>query len=191
MTEYGSKNAHPPGQTPRLRLAKVEALVLRAPVETPVQTSFGIMHDRPAVLVRIEDRDGMVGWGEIWCNFPSVGAEHRARVLESCIAPILLEQEWDSPLQAFDTLSEVGAVDVVAITNEKAWCFLVRERVDDLLSGPFGVGICGDVEVDDLSPVMTHHDEDVQNAERDRGHGEEVTGSDIGWCRPGIRTPTH
>jgi hypothetical protein len=27
---------------------------------------------------------------------------------------------------------------------------------------------------------MTHHDEDVQNAERDRGHGEEVAGSDIG-----------
>jgi len=90
---------------PRLRLAKVEALVLRAPVETPVQTSFGIMYDRPALLVRIEDRDGMVGWGETWCNFPGVGAEHRARVLESCIAPILLEQEWDNPPQAFDMLS--------------------------------------------------------------------------------------
>lgn len=93
------------GLPPRLSLAKVEAFVLRAPVETPVQTSFGIMYDRPAVLVRIEDRDGMVGWGEIWCNFPGVGAEHRARVLASCVAPILLEQAWDSPQQAFDTLS--------------------------------------------------------------------------------------
>ena len=92
-------------QTPRLRLAKVEAIVLRAPVETPVQTSFGIMYDRPAVLVRIEDRDGIVGWGEIWCNFPAVGAEHRARMLESCVAPILLEQDWDSPLQALEALS--------------------------------------------------------------------------------------
>ena len=90
---------------PQLKLAKVEAMVLRAPVTTPVQTSFGIMHDRPAVLVRIEDPDGMVGWGEIWCNFPGVGAEHRARVLASCIAPILLEQEWDNPPQAFDMLS--------------------------------------------------------------------------------------
>ena len=108
MTQYGSENARNAqslGQTPRLRLAKVEALVFRAPVATPVQTSFGIMHDRPAVLVRVEDRDGMVGWGEIWCNFPSVGAEHRARVLESCIAPILLEREWDDPPQAFEALS--------------------------------------------------------------------------------------
>lgn len=90
---------------PPLRLAKVEALVFRAPIAVPVQTSFGIMHDRPAVLVRAQDRDGCVGWGEIWCNFPAVGAEHRARVLASCVAPILLEQEWDSPRQAFALLT--------------------------------------------------------------------------------------
>jgi hypothetical protein len=36
---------------------------------------------------------------------------------------------------AFDTLGEVVAVDVVAIANEKTWCFLVREGVDDLLDG--------------------------------------------------------
>lgn len=109
MTVQGNSstanNASGGSMPPRLRLAKVEAMVLRAPVDTPVQTSFGIMHDRPAVLVRVEDRDGMVGWGEIWCNFPGVGAEHRARVLASCVAPVLLEQEWSGPQQAFDTLS--------------------------------------------------------------------------------------
>lgn len=88
-----------------LRLAKVEALVFRAPIARPVQTSFGTMHDRPAVLVRVEDRDGCVGWGEIWCNFPAVGAEHRARVLESVVAPILLEREWATPRQAFQEAS--------------------------------------------------------------------------------------
>jgi D-galactarolactone cycloisomerase len=74
----------------RLRIAKVEALVFRAPVDEPVRTSFGTMHDRPAVLVRIEDRDGAVGWGEIWCNFPSCGAEHRARLVRTVFAPLLL-----------------------------------------------------------------------------------------------------
>ena len=91
--------------SPPIRLARVEALVFRAPVTVPVQTSFGIMHDRPAVLVRVEDRDGAVGWGEIWCNFPGVGAEHRARVLETCVAPVLLEQDWREPAQAFDELT--------------------------------------------------------------------------------------
>jgi D-galactarolactone cycloisomerase len=74
----------------RLRIAKVEALVFRAPIDEPIRTSFGTMHDRPAVLVRIEDRDGAIGWGEIWCNFPSCGAEHRARLVRTVFAPLLL-----------------------------------------------------------------------------------------------------
>jgi L-alanine-DL-glutamate epimerase-like enolase superfamily enzyme len=93
-----------PGLTP-LRLAKIETFVFRAPIAHAVQTSFGIMHDRPAVLVRVQDSDGAHGWGEVWCNFPSVGAEHRARVLDSCAAPILLEQPWSHPGIAFDTLT--------------------------------------------------------------------------------------
>ena len=84
-----------------LSLAKVEAQVFRVPIAEPVQTSFGIMHDRPAVLVRVEDREGAVGWGEIWCNFPAVGAEHRARLLESAVAPILLSRAWAHPAEAF------------------------------------------------------------------------------------------
>ena len=90
---------------PPIRLTAVEAIVLRVPIDEPVQTSFGIMYDRPAVLVRIEDDHGTVGWGEIWCNFPSVGAEHRARLLESCVAPILLQQAWSHPTEAFAELS--------------------------------------------------------------------------------------
>ena len=86
-------------------LKKAEASVYRTPVDEPVQTSFGIMYDRPAVLVRVEDGDGLVGWGEVWCNFPSVGAEHRARLFNSVIAPILLEQTWDSPITVCNTLT--------------------------------------------------------------------------------------
>ena len=66
-----------------LKLGRIEAFVFRAPIDTPVQTSFGIMRDRPAVFVRITDTDGAGGWGEIWCNFPTVGAEHRVRLVES------------------------------------------------------------------------------------------------------------
>lgn len=91
---------------PLIELVKVQAFVYRARIETPVQTSFGVMYDRPVVLVRIEDALGRVGWGEVWCNFPSVGAEHRARVLESCAAPILLSQKWAHPQEVFETLTQ-------------------------------------------------------------------------------------
>ena len=90
-----------------LALAKVEAMVFRVPIETPVITSFGIMHSRPSVLVRAEDDQGAVGWGEIWCNFPSVGAEHRARLFNATVAPLLLEHRWRDPPEAFEALPAV------------------------------------------------------------------------------------
>lgn len=88
----------------------VETLVFRYPVATPVQTSFGIMLDRPALFVRITDEDGTVGWGEVWCNFPSVGAEHRARLIESALSPRLVGKRFETPAAAFDDMSEAMAV---------------------------------------------------------------------------------
>ena len=38
-----------------IRLARVAAFVFRCPIATPVRTSFGTMHDRPAVYVRVEE----------------------------------------------------------------------------------------------------------------------------------------
>lgn len=93
-----------------LRIRSLRALVFRCPVDTPVVTSFGVMRDRPMVLVRVEDADGAVGWGEIWCNFPSVGAEHRARLVESVLSPLLVSKEFALPEDAFRLLSEKTAV---------------------------------------------------------------------------------
>jgi L-alanine-DL-glutamate epimerase-like enolase superfamily enzyme len=94
-----------PEDLPEFRLARVEAMVFRVPISTPVVTSFGTMTDRPAVVVRIEDIDGAVGWGEVWCNFPNVGAEHRARMLENYVAPLLLTRPWPDPIAAFSELT--------------------------------------------------------------------------------------
>jgi L-alanine-DL-glutamate epimerase-like enolase superfamily enzyme len=89
-----------------LQIKKAESFVYRSPINKPVQTSFGIMHDRPAVAIRLEDSEGCVGWGEIWCNFPTLGAEHRARLFDSIVAPILLEKIWASPAEAFQELTK-------------------------------------------------------------------------------------
>lgn len=82
-------------------LTKVETRVYRYPLHTPVVTSFGAMSDRPAVLVRVEDSDGAHGWGEIWCNFPQCGAEHRARLVDNVIAPLLLGRASAAPAETF------------------------------------------------------------------------------------------
>ena len=93
-----------------VRPVRVQAFVLRAPIATPVQTSFGTMHDRPALFVRVEDEDGAFGWGEVWCNFPSCGAEHRARLVETVLAPLLTARAWPDPAEAFESLSRATAV---------------------------------------------------------------------------------
>lgn len=84
-----------------LKLASLQAFVFRCPSPVPVKTSFGIMRDRPAVFVKAESADGHVGWGEIWCNFPACGAEHRAKLLETVIAPLLLHKDFSDPAQAY------------------------------------------------------------------------------------------
>lgn len=98
-----------------IHLVALEAQVYRAPIDTPVRTSFGTMRDRPAVLVRALDADGTEGWGEIWCNFPAVGAEHRARLLEHNVAPLLVGCENASPKEAYRVV--VGALEVLAIQS--------------------------------------------------------------------------
>ena len=104
-------NRGTPAPSPsRAAIARVEAHVLRWPVRVPVRTSFGTMHDRPAVLVRIEDADGAHGWGEAWCNFPACGAEHRARLIETVLAPLLVGRTFASAEAAFRDLSANTAV---------------------------------------------------------------------------------
>jgi len=87
-----------------VRVAELRVRVYRAPVERPVRTAFGAMTDRPAVIVTAEG-GGAVGYGEIWCNFPTCGAEHRARLLQSVFRPWVAGKDWASPAQAFAELT--------------------------------------------------------------------------------------
>lgn len=85
---------------------KVTTIVLRAPIDTPVQTSFGIMTDRPALYLLLQDTRGNTGVGEVWCNFPVCGAEHRQRLLDTTILPALIGKEFADPEQCFRSLSQ-------------------------------------------------------------------------------------
>jgi D-galactarolactone cycloisomerase len=78
-------------------LARVEAHVFHAPIKEPVRISFGTMSERVAVFVRIEDSDGARGWGEIWSNFPTASAEHRALLFTDIVAPRALGKSLDDP----------------------------------------------------------------------------------------------
>ncbi len=99
----------------------IQAFCYRYPLTTPVVTSFGAMQDRAAVFVRVEDGDGQVGWGEAWCNFPSMGAEHRTRLINEMLAPMLAGRAWTHPSGAFEHLS--AATSVMALQSGEAGPF--------------------------------------------------------------------
>ena len=78
-------------------LARVEVLHFRHALPEPVPTTMGPLTHRPAILLRAEDTDGAVGWGEIWCNFPPGGDLHRARLAANVLGAALAGVDADTP----------------------------------------------------------------------------------------------
>jgi L-alanine-DL-glutamate epimerase-like enolase superfamily enzyme len=102
-------------------LARLEAHVFRTPIQQPVRTSFGIMTERAAVFVRVEDSEGAHGWGEIWCNFPNAAAEHRALLFADVLAPRILGKSLDEPVAQWIELDR--ALHVLRVQSGDAGAF--------------------------------------------------------------------
>ena len=117
------------------KIRSVQAFCYRYPLTIPVVTSFGKMNDRQTLFVRAEDDDGEHGWGEVWCNFPAVGAEHRTRLINETLAPMLVGRAVTHPSAAFEHLS--AATSVLALQSGEP--------------GPFAQAIAGiDIALWDL-----------------------------------------
>ncbi len=78
-------------------IVHIEGWALRCPIARPVETSFGVMRDRPAVFLRLTDAEGATGLGEVFANWPAAGAEHRVNLLIDDIAPLLRGETADDP----------------------------------------------------------------------------------------------
>jgi len=91
-------------------IRNIQVFCYRYPLLSPVVTSFGRMPDRPAVFVRVEDEDGNIGWGEVWANFPSTGAEHRARLINEVLAPLISGYAASQPSDVFEKLTKATSV---------------------------------------------------------------------------------
>lgn len=136
-----------------VRIASVEAFAFRVPVKSPIKVAFGTFRDRPFVLVRVVDEDGVVGWGEAWANWPAVGAEHRARLVVD-IGERIVGKRYESPRRLFEELSrslevlviqtgEVGPIaQAVAGIDIAVWDLVARKAGQPLYRM---LGASGDV----------------------------------------------
>ena len=90
----------------RVMPRRIEAFPLRFRRPTPRKTPFGYQYGPQTVLVRITDDNGAVGWGEAWGTFPSgVGVEHRAALITTVLAPLFVNNAYESPSAAFKSLT--------------------------------------------------------------------------------------
>lgn len=122
----------------------IQASVFRVPIEKPLKASFGEMRNRPAVLIRAEADDGTVGWGETWCNFPTVGAEHRAHLINETVAPLIINRAFADPRIAFEQVTQILHVlaiqagepgpiaQAIAGVDIALWDVLARQRGEPL-----------------------------------------------------------
>jgi len=114
-------------------VGRINVHVFRVPLARPVQTSFGAMHDWSGVFVRLEDEDSVFGWGEVFANWPTAGAEHRARLLVLDIADLVIGQRFESRAALFRRLAR----------------FLNPEAADSVPVSASGIHVQGAAEVID------------------------------------------
>ncbi len=161
-----------------LRLVRVTTHVLAAPAPEPVRTSFGVMYERPAVLVELEDEDGVIGWGEAWCNFPIGGASHRANLIRRILAPMVEGEKFRHPSDLFFLLTDrvrVLAIQTgeegpfaqsIAALDQAAWDLVARRMGKPLWRVLGGASDRVPVYASGINP--THPEETVERA---REHG--------------------
>lgn len=95
---------------PRISVSRLTPVLLRAPSAIPVVAAFGVMTQRTSLLVRLEDADGAVGWGEAYANFPVGAGEHRVRLLRELFAPLVGEAGPCSPPELHERLTRATRV---------------------------------------------------------------------------------
>ncbi len=69
----------------KLTISQIDVYPLFANISNSPESPFARMKGRNGLLVRIQDDAGIEGWGEIWCNFPSIGVPYRVKLLKEVI----------------------------------------------------------------------------------------------------------
>ena len=64
------------------------------------------MQSRPCIIIELEDFNKNIGYGEIWCNFPSDGASYRFNLLNSIYLKNIVGCEFSNPEKLIDRITE-------------------------------------------------------------------------------------
>jgi O-succinylbenzoate synthase len=115
-----------------VRIERIELRLLRLPLVRFFETSFGRIHERPFVLVTVEE-EGAVGLGECVADAnPYYSAETTAtawHIIKEFVAPLVLGRTFDHPREIFGTLAGIrGHHMAKAAVEMAAWDLFARQR---------------------------------------------------------------
>lgn len=94
----------------RITIRSIEAIPIRANGGVSPKMALGTMPTRPALLVRVTDTDGVIGWGEVWANFPPRANLHKAHIVEDVVARHLCGATVTEPREIGQALRKALAV---------------------------------------------------------------------------------
>lgn len=82
-------------------IAAVRILRHRWPLPKPRVFAFGLRTHRDALTVEVETSDGVLGWGEVWAQFPPWGPVERIEILRHAVRPLLEGETLDDPARLY------------------------------------------------------------------------------------------
>ncbi len=119
-----------------MRIERIELRLLRLPLVRFFETSFGRVHERSFLLVRVEE-DGVEGWGECVADANPYYSYETTRtawhVIAEFIAPLVLGREFAHPSAVFDALHGIRGHNMAkAAVEMAAWDLFAREQQQPL-----------------------------------------------------------
>jgi O-succinylbenzoate synthase len=107
-----------------LLIQSIELREIRLPLIHFFETSFGRTTERRIVLARVTDANGVEGWGECTCGegpfYSDEWTDPAWDTLREFLAPMMLEQEFESAAHAFSLMSPVRGHRMAKATLETA-----------------------------------------------------------------------
>lgn len=122
-----------------IHLSRITIREIGLRLKEPFRISSGVTQDRRVLLVRVEDRDGAVGWGESPAGeFPHYSSEtvDTAWVaIQQWIAPLVLGKTFPNPASLADTLAtEIRGHRMAKAGVEMATCEMLARKEGRSLS---------------------------------------------------------
>ncbi|AJB42562.1 MAG: o-succinylbenzoate synthase [Thermofilum sp.] len=107
-----------------MEIRRLELFYLRMKLRDEFRTSFGSVQERPVVLVRVEEKGGEEGWGELvadhgpWYSYETYDTS--STIIRNFIAPIVLQREIQDVYDFHAAVSRIRGYPMAKTAVEEA-----------------------------------------------------------------------